>query len=120
MSRDAKSLMSTNLPLPYQGSSSHFCIHQNAEICKIFDVNSSPITLPRFFIADKAVGAKGFKAIWTEVKEKRQCSEDEFRCTSTEFCISQSLKCNGINNCGVAMGVMDKSDESECELAGNG
>ena len=62
------------------------------------------------------MGAKGFKAIWTEVKEKRQCSEDEFRCTSTEFCISQSLKCNGINNCGVAMGVMDKSDESECEF----
>ena len=23
----------------------------------------------RFFTADKAVGAKGFKAVWTEIKE---------------------------------------------------
>ena len=71
--------------------------------------------LSSFFIADKAVGAKGFRAIWTEVKEKRNCGDDEFRCRATEFCISKSLKCNGINNCGISMGVMDKSDETDCE-----
>jgi hypothetical protein len=26
-------------------------------------------SISRFFTADKAVGAKGFKAIWTEIKE---------------------------------------------------
>ena len=64
----------------------------------------------RFFTADKAVGAKGFKAIWTEIKEGPGCKE--FLCRGSSFCISKNLKCNGVNNCGQD----DKSDESDCKL----
>ena len=64
----------------------------------------------RFLIADKAVGAKGFKAIWTEIKEgSPNCQE--FSCYSSSFCISEKLKCNGVNNCGQN----DKSDEIDCK-----
>lgn len=64
-----------------------------------------------FFVADKAVGAKGFKAIWTEVKTNDSC-RDMFQCrdTKTNYCISKQLKCNGVVNCGES----DKSDEVEC------
>ena len=61
-----------------------------------------------FFIADKAVGAKGFKAIWTEVKLTPVC--DEFHCYTSKFCISEKLKCNGVRNCGK----VDHSDEEDC------
>jgi hypothetical protein len=64
----------------------------------------------RFFTADKAVGAKGFKAVWTEIKEGPGCKE--FLCRASSFCISKNLKCNGFNNCGQD----DKSDESDCEF----
>merc|ERR1712203_437747 len=36
-----------------------------------------------FFVADKAVGAKGFKAIWTEIKDTSNCQE--FQCTQVQF-----------------------------------
>ena len=62
----------------------------------------------RFFFADKAVGAKGFKAIWTEFKDTSNCQE--FRCAKSQICISRTLRCNGINNCGH----MDTSDEMNC------
>jgi len=60
-----------------------------------------------FFVAAKAVGAKGFKAIWTEIKDTNNCQE--FRCSKSEHCISRSLRCNGIYNCGE-----DQSDEINC------
>ncbi|XP_071744912.1 LOW QUALITY PROTEIN: cubilin [Lepeophtheirus salmonis] len=63
-----------------------------------------------FFIADKAVGAKGFKAIWTEIKDGPSC--DEFHCFSSSFCISSKLKCNGVKNCGHN----DESDEIDCVI----
>ena len=66
------------------------------------------ITFYRFFVADKAVGAKGFKAIWTEIKDTSNCQE--FRCTNSKICIPRNLRCNGINNCGS----MDISDEENC------
>ncbi len=70
-----------------------------------------------FYIADKAVGATGFRAVWTEVKRKETCRENEFKCKGTRFCISRKLKCNKVNNCGrVSTGDLDKSDELECEI----
>ncbi len=59
-------------------------------------------------MADKAVGAKGFKGIWTEIKDSTNCQE--FKCTQSKICIPRSLRCNGINNCGP----MDTSDELNC------
>lgn len=64
----------------------------------------------RFFIADKAVGAKGFKAIWTEIRDPRECGLNGYQCSTSKYCISDQLKCNGINNCGAT----DKSDEMDC------
>ena len=66
------------------------------------------LLLSRFFFADKAVGAKGFKAIWTEFKDTSNCQE--FRCAKNQICIPRTLRCNGINNCGH----MDTSDEMNC------
>ncbi|XP_059082755.1 cubilin-like isoform X2 [Tigriopus californicus] len=63
-----------------------------------------------FFIADKAVGAKGFKAIWTEIRDPRECGLNGYECSTSKYCISDQLKCNGINNCGAT----DKSDEMDC------
>ncbi|CAH1099815.1 unnamed protein product [Psylliodes chrysocephalus] len=62
-----------------------------------------------FITADKAVGAQGFKAYWTEVLEGPSC--DEFQCTRSGFCIPEKLRCNKINNCGSD----DDSDEENCE-----
>ena len=63
-------------------------------------------------MADKAVGAKGFKAIWTEIKDTGNCQE--FQCTESKLCIPRSLRCNGINNCGPIEGGLDNSDEINC------
>ncbi|KAJ8959520.1 hypothetical protein NQ314_006256 [Rhamnusium bicolor] len=62
-----------------------------------------------FITADKAVGAQGFKAIWTEVIDGPSC--DEFQCIKTGFCIPDKLRCNNVNNCGAD----DDSDEADCE-----
>lgn len=67
----------------------------------------------RFFIAEKAVGAKGFKAIWTEIKDPMDCSKG-FQCFTSKYCISEALKCNSIDNCGKN----DRSDEVDCKQAG--
>ena len=71
----------------------------------------------RFFLADKSVGAKGFKATWTEVKDlhrNQMCPPDMFRCQSSEFCISKQLTCNGMHNCGQdKFGNPDQSDEKQ-------
>ncbi|CAG9836029.1 unnamed protein product [Diabrotica balteata] len=62
-----------------------------------------------FITADKAVGAQGFRAVWTEVIEGPSC--DEFQCLKSGFCIPDKLRCNKINNCGAD----DDSDEEDCE-----
>jgi len=82
------------------------------------------IQLHRFITADKAVGAGGFKATWTEIRDPdplpvpsssssppaQPC--DLFKCTSNNYCISPKLKCNGVHNCGK----FDDSDEANCRV----
>jgi hypothetical protein len=67
------------------------------------------IFLCRFISADKAVGAQGFRAVWTEVSEGPDC--EQFMCAKSSFCISKKLKCNRLENCGAD----DQSDEMDCE-----
>ncbi|XP_024085153.1 cubilin isoform X2 [Cimex lectularius] len=62
-----------------------------------------------FISADKSVGAKGFKAVWTEVADSGE-NCDEFRCQQSSFCIADKLRCNRVANCGVN----DTSDEINC------
>lgn len=62
-----------------------------------------------FITADKAVGAQGFKLVWTEVMEGPSC--DEFQCSKSGFCIPEHLRCNEIINCGAN----DDSDEADCK-----
>ncbi|XP_063909056.1 dorsal-ventral patterning tolloid-like protein 1 isoform X5 [Zophobas morio] len=62
-----------------------------------------------FVTADKAVGAQGFKVVWTEVQEGPSC--EEFQCKKNDFCIPDKLRCNMVNNCGAD----DNSDEADCE-----
>ncbi len=58
----------------------------------------------------------GFRAVWTEVRLRDRCSDHEFACHMTHFCISKALKCNSINNCGKDVtGSEDKSDETDCK-----
>ena len=70
--------------------------------------------MSRFLTAQKAVGAKGFKASFTEIREpsdKTVCDKTLFKCASSGYCISSSLKCNSISNCGH----FDRSDEKGCK-----
>lgn len=73
---------------------------------------------PSFLIAAKAVGAKGFKAVWTEIRGlpggDGPCQG--FVCKKTGYCISETLKCNNVNNCGKDEEKRkDKSDEADCK-----
>lgn len=65
-----------------------------------------------FLSADKAVGQQGFRAIWTEVSSEatQNCGSD-FYCSHNSFCIDDTLRCNGIDNCGPD----DTSDEDNCK-----
>jgi len=63
-----------------------------------------------FLTAQKAVGAKGFKASFTEIRDKGSTC-DQFRCASSGYCISANLYCNSIPNCGH----FDRSDELNCK-----
>ncbi|XP_023327852.1 dorsal-ventral patterning tolloid-like protein 1 isoform X2 [Eurytemora carolleeae] len=64
-----------------------------------------------FYLARKAVGAMGFKAIYTEVKESISCTgPNEFLCRTSGYCIARSLQCNHVKNCGAE----DNSDEEDC------
>jgi len=64
-----------------------------------------------FYLADKAVGAKGFKATWTEIKDVPTCNNpSEFKCRNSSYCISRKLVCNHVRNCGMD----DRSDEIDC------
>jgi len=73
----------------------------------------------RFITADKAVGAPGFQAVWTEVQDGASgapCHHSYFRCARSQFCIPTDLKCDGTRNCGIHNGEPDTSDEDECKL----
>nr|XP_012232025.1 PREDICTED: dorsal-ventral patterning tolloid-like protein 1 isoform X3 [Linepithema humile] len=66
-----------------------------------------------FILADKAVGQQGFRAVWTEVSTDPEdpCEDqDQFLCSKSRYCISKSLLCNSIDNCGPD----DTSDEEQC------
>ncbi|XP_015783415.1 cubilin isoform X2 [Tetranychus urticae] len=62
-----------------------------------------------FMITDTAVGARGFEALWSEVKEDgANC--DALQCPKSGYCISNEMKCNGAPNCGF----YDHIDEANC------
>lgn len=81
----------------------------NLHVFFICFFNMHFIFLCRFISADKAVGAQGFRAVWTEVSKGPDC--EQFTCTKSRFCISKKLKCNRVDNCGDD----DRSDEMDCE-----
>ncbi|XP_024938391.1 bone morphogenetic protein 1 isoform X2 [Cephus cinctus] len=64
-----------------------------------------------FISADKAVGQQGFRAVWTEVSTNADCL-GQFHCQRSRYCIAESLRCNGIDNCGPN----DSSDEENCAI----
>ncbi|XP_043287239.1 tolloid-like protein 1 isoform X2 [Venturia canescens] len=66
-----------------------------------------------FISADKAVGQRGFRAVWTEVSMATECDTNEFHCEISRYCISTALRCNKIDNCGPE----DTSDEENCAIA---
>ncbi|XP_039445529.1 cubilin isoform X4 [Culex pipiens pallens] len=73
-----------------------------------------------FTSADKAIGAQGFRIIWTEVQDSPGgpsstmallCeSTYHFQCLASGYCISERLRCDGVKNCGS----QDNSDEMHC------
>lgn len=71
-----------------------------------------------FITADKAVGAPGFRAVWTEVQDRSSgtpCHHSYFRCSKSSFCIPAELRCDGVYNCGTEEGENDTSDEEQCK-----
>ncbi|XP_063403810.1 cubilin-like isoform X2 [Mytilus trossulus] len=72
-----------------------------------------------FVTSSRALGAKGFKITWTEVHQTNPLTGSQtssgkngcrgFTCKITKYCIDESLKCNGLPNCGDS----DRSDEEE-------
>ncbi|CAG2197300.1 unnamed protein product [Mytilus edulis] len=72
-----------------------------------------------FVTSSRALGAKGFKITWTEVHQTNPMTGSQtssgkngcrgFTCKITKYCIDESLKCNGLPNCGDS----DRSDEEE-------
>ncbi|XP_045128988.1 cubilin-like isoform X3 [Portunus trituberculatus] len=71
-------------------------------------ISKSSLVRVAFLTADRAVGAKGFEGIWTEIQDSPKC--EQFLCSKNNFCISKNLRCNGVLNCGVG----DVSDEDNC------
>ncbi|XP_034244816.1 tolloid-like protein 2 [Thrips palmi] len=72
-------------------------------------VSEGPLLRVSFVIADKSVGAQGFRGVFTEVAEpSAQCSQ--FTCEKSGFCIADNLRCNQERNCGAE----DDSDELNC------
>ncbi|XP_035899525.1 uncharacterized protein LOC118506460 isoform X2 [Anopheles stephensi] len=73
-----------------------------------------------FTSADKAIGAQGFRIIWTEVQDTPVGSSStisllcestyHFQCLTSGYCISERLRCDGVKNCGP----LDNSDEMHC------
>lgn len=89
----------------------------NSKNCSKFFIRLKKLVSLLFFFsrsfisADKAVGQQGFKAIWTEVAMESDCS-GQFLCVTNKYCITEGLRCNGINNCGPD----DSSDEENCKF----
>ncbi|XP_042230641.1 cubilin-like isoform X10 [Homarus americanus] len=76
-------------------------------------ISKSSLMRVAFLTADRAVGAKGFEGIWTEIQDNFLPSGpkcEQFLCSKNNFCISKNLRCNGVPNCGVG----DLSDEDSC------
>ncbi|XP_063703683.1 tolloid-like protein 2 isoform X2 [Culicoides brevitarsis] len=86
-------------------------------------VSQGQTTRISFTSADKAIGAQGFRLIWTEVQDMNQVAQHSgssssttcepmfhFQCEVSNYCISTKLKCNGVKNCGSD----DNSDEINC------
>ncbi|XP_069946487.1 cubilin isoform X4 [Cherax quadricarinatus] len=76
-------------------------------------ISKSSLMRVAFLTADRAVGAKGFEGIWTEIQDNFLPSGpkcEQFLCSKNNFCISKNLRCNGVPNCGVG----DLSDEDNC------
>ncbi|XP_022253784.1 cubilin-like isoform X3 [Limulus polyphemus] len=73
-------------------------------------LSSSSVLKLQFVTADKAVGSGGFKAVWTEVQEADTVCKG-LLCGQSGFCISSSLKCNKLPNCGIN----DDTDEKNCK-----
>uniref|UniRef100_A0A914XS65 CUB domain-containing protein n=1 Tax=Plectus sambesii TaxID=2011161 RepID=A0A914XS65_9BILA len=69
---------------------------------------------------DKVNGLKGFNFTWTEVRlvsdEETCTSSGMYKCTYSKFCIDESLRCNGIPNCGLH----DNTDEAHCNVEESG
>ncbi|XP_077288055.1 tolloid-like protein 1 [Arctopsyche grandis] len=75
----------------------------------ITESNSLRIT---FISADKSIGAQGWRAVWTEVKEISPSDPcEQFACHKSSLCIAEKLMCNRVDNCGAD----DKSDETHCK-----
>ncbi|XP_071036301.1 cubilin-like isoform X2 [Parasteatoda tepidariorum] len=72
-------------------------------------LSTSSILKLSFATAEKAIGAEGFKAVWTEITETEDC--DQLKCRDSGYCIAGNLRCNKEPNCGWS----DRSDEEECE-----
>ncbi|XP_071055238.1 cubilin isoform X2 [Onthophagus taurus] len=83
---------------------------EESSIGKLHYVSDTNAIRFSFITADKAVGAKGFKIIWTEIQEGPSC--DEFQCEKNGFCIPNKLRCNKMQNCGAD----DGSDEADCTV----
>ncbi|XP_071539486.1 cubilin-like isoform X3 [Panulirus ornatus] len=76
-------------------------------------ISKSSLMRVAFLTADRAVGAKGFEGIWTEIQDNFLPSGpkcEQFLCSKNNFCISKNLRCNRVPNCGVH----DLSDEDNC------
>ncbi|XP_049849877.1 cubilin isoform X2 [Schistocerca gregaria] len=78
-------------------------LHDEAHWHFLSDSNNMRLS---FISADKAVGAEGFRAVWTEVLDSGAC--DQFSCAASNFCIASRLRCNREPNCGAN----DRSDEA--------
>lgn len=57
--------------------------------------------LGRFIIADKAVGATGWRAVWTEVTvpESGECEEGALDCGGA--CLPAGARCSGLKHCAL-------------------
>ncbi|XP_072266847.1 low-density lipoprotein receptor-related protein 12 isoform X1 [Pyxicephalus adspersus] len=59
------------------------------------------------FHTDDRISRKGFRLSYTAGRGKKKCDRNRFRCNNGK-CISESLKCNHMDDCG------DNSDEKSC------
>ncbi|XP_053215046.1 tolloid-like protein 2 isoform X2 [Panonychus citri] len=72
-------------------------------------ISTTNIIKISFLITDTAVGARGFEAVWSEIKDDGT-SCDALQCPKSGYCVSNDMKCNGAPNCGF----YDQIDEDNC------